>query len=133
MKVFINEFDNDYRTVTETIEKEFSSIEEARIWCGQASWSGYSYFVDVNLTRADNAVKEVKVKPKLTKEQMFDFILENSVTISPDGSTWTKHDDAGNVVDKFKKKYTVSINNSGMSGFDLEEAIQYYHDNLSGG
>lgn len=133
MKVFINEFDNDYRTVTETIEKEFSTVEDARLWCRHESWSGYRYFVDVDLTKAANPVKEVKVKPKLTKEQMFDFILENTVTITPDGSTWTKHDDAGNVVDRFKKRYTVSINNSGMSGFDLEEAIQYYHDNLPRG
>lgn len=67
----------------------------------------------------------------LTKEQMFDFILENNVEISLDGSFWTKYDENGNAIERFQKKYTVSINNSGMSGFDLEEAIQYYHENLS--
>lgn len=133
MKVFINEVDNDYRAVTATLEKEFGTLEEAQQWCRDKRWSGYSYFIDREMTEAANPVKEAKVKPKLTKEQMFDFILENSVTITPDVSTWTKHDDAGDVVDRFKKRYTVSINNSGISGFDLEEAIQYYHDNLSGG
>lgn len=67
---------------------------------------------------------------KLTKEQMFDFILENNVEIHLDGSFWTRHSEAGEVSERFQKKYTVSINNSGMSGMDLEEAIQYYHDNM---
>lgn len=60
----------------------------------------------------------------LTKEQMFDFILNNTVTLMPDGTSWT--DEKGN---KVKKQYTVSINSTAMSGFDLEEAINYYVNN----
>lgn len=62
----------------------------------------------------------------LTKEQMFDFILNNTVTIIPDNTIWT--DENGN---KVKKKYTVSINSTSMSGFDLEDAINYYVNNRS--
>lgn len=62
----------------------------------------------------------------LTKEQMFDFILNNIVTIIPDNTIWT--DENGN---KVKKKYTVSINSTSMSGFDLEDAINYYVNNRS--
>lgn len=70
------------------------------------------------------------MKVKLTKEQMFDFILTNNVEIHLDGGFWSRHDEEGNITERFKKKYAVSINNSGMSGYDLEDAIQYYHDNL---
>lgn len=62
----------------------------------------------------------------LTKEQMFDFILNNTVTIIPDNTIWT--DENGN---KVEKKYTVSINSTSMSGFDLEDAINYYVNNRS--
>lgn len=65
---------------------------------------------------------------KLTKEQMFDFILNNVVTILPSGGWWTRHDEEGNVIERYQNKYTVSINETGMSGMDLE-AIQYYHEN----
>lgn len=67
---------------------------------------------------------------KLTKEQMFDFILNNVVTVLPGrGGWWTQHDEEGNVIEQYQNKYTVSINETGMCGMDLEEAIQYYHDN----
>lgn len=66
---------------------------------------------------------------KLTKEEMFDFILNNVVTILPGGGWWTRHDEEGNVIERYQNKYTVSINETGMCGMDLEEAIQYYHDN----
>jgi len=65
---------------------------------------------------------------KLTKEQMFDFILNNVVTVIPSGGWWTRHDEEGNVIERYQSKYAVSINETGMSGMDLEEAIQYYHD-----
>lgn len=54
MKVFINEVDNDYHTVTETIEKEFGTLEEAQQWCRDERWSGYSYFIDREMTEAIN-------------------------------------------------------------------------------
>ena len=66
---------------------------------------------------------------KLTKEQMFDFILNNVVTIRVDGGWWTRHDEEGNIIERYQNKYAVSINETGMIGMDLEEAIQYYHDN----
>src|SRR6478609_7311513 len=61
----------------------------------------------------------------LSKSEMFDFILNNAVSIDPDNTTWTKYHEDG-TEEKFKKKYTVSINGHGMSGFDLEDAINYY-------
>lgn len=66
---------------------------------------------------------------RLSKEQMFDFILNNNVTIRPDGGWWTRHDEEGNVITRYQNKYNVSINETGMCGMALEEAIQYYHDN----
>lgn len=71
----------------------------------------------------DGAISPIKYK--LTKEEMFDFMLKNWVSISPDGGIWTKTDGT-----KVRNKYTVSINDTRMCGMDLEEAIQYYHDNL---
>lgn len=61
----------------------------------------------------------------LSKEEMFDFILNNRVTLYPDGSTWTKYHDDG-TEEKIVLNYTVSINGHGMSGYDLESAINYY-------
>lgn len=122
MKVFIDEYDNDYRAVTDTFEKEFETLEEAEQWCRDNKWSGYSYFIDRCRTKSANPGK---IKERLTKAQMFDFILKNQVTLTPDSTNWT--DQQGNSI---KKKYTVSINDSGMLGYDLEDAIQYYHDNL---
>ena len=69
---------------------------------------------------------------KLTKEQMFDFILNNTVTVRPDGGWWTRHDSEGNIVKRYHCKYGVSINDTAMFGMDLEEAIQYYHNNYGG-
>ena len=66
----------------------------------------------------------------LSKEQMFDFILENYVDISPDGTWYGKYDDEGELLYRFQNKYRISINGSGMCGFDLEEAINYYVENL---
>lgn len=65
------------------------------------------------------------VKYKMSKEEMMDFILNNWVSIQPDGGIWTRTDGS-----KVRNKYNVSINDTRMSGMDLEEAIQYYHDNL---
>lgn len=61
----------------------------------------------------------------LSKEEMFDFILNNRVTLYPDGSTWTKYHDDGSE-EKIVLNYTVAINGHGMSGYDLESAINYY-------
>lgn len=61
----------------------------------------------------------------LSKSEMFDFILNNAVSIVPDNTNWTKiHEDG--TEEKFVIKYTVSINGHGMSGYDLEDAINYY-------
>lgn len=57
MKVFINEFDRDYGTVTDSITKEFQSIQEADIWCKENSWSGYHYYVDTKMTQLVNEEK----------------------------------------------------------------------------
>lgn len=61
----------------------------------------------------------------LSKSEMFDFILNNAVSIDPDNTVWTKYNEDG-TEEQFKKKYTVSINGHGMSGYDLEDAINYY-------
>jgi hypothetical protein len=66
----------------------------------------------------DNIVMEPE---KLTKEQMFDFMLANNVELGLDGTLWTKTD--GN---KVRKKYHVTINSTGMAGYDLEDAINQY-------
>lgn len=66
----------------------------------------------------------------LSKEEMFDFILNNRVTLYPDGSTWTKYHENG-TEEKIKIDYTVSINGHGMSGYNLVEAINYYVKELS--
>lgn len=67
---------------------------------------------------------------QLSKEEMFDFILQNNVTVTPDNTLWTRYDENHKEIEKVRLHYRVSINGSGMSGFDLEEAIQYYVDNL---
>lgn len=54
MRVFIDEFDRDYRTITNSLEKEFDSIQEAEEWCKEASGSGYTYLIDMSLTKAIN-------------------------------------------------------------------------------
>lgn len=54
MKVFINEYDRDYHTITETVEKEFDTLGQAEQWCRDNKWSGYSYFIDHELTKAVN-------------------------------------------------------------------------------
>lgn len=60
----------------------------------------------------------------MTKEEMFDFILVNTVTLTPssDMGMWTNMETG----EKFRIKYTVAINNTQMCGMDLEESIQYY-------
>lgn len=67
---------------------------------------------------------------KLSKEQMFDFILDNEVTLKPNTIWWTRHDEKREVVERYKPKYYVSINETCMAGMDLEDAIQYYHDSF---
>lgn len=64
---------------------------------------------------------------RLTKGQMFDFILRNNVTITIDTSFWR---DINN--DPVEKKYCVTINGIDMGGYDLENAINYYVSNLQG-
>lgn len=71
----------------------------------------------------DSIDKKEKV---LSKEQMFDFILNNTVTLTPDGSIWTDLNGF-----KVRKQYTVAINNTSMSGYDLVDAIHYYVNNRS--
>lgn len=78
-------------------------------------------------TLLDTDTFSMDTNNKLSKEEMFDFILNNSVSISPDGSLWTKTDGT-----KVRLKYSVSINDHKMCGMDLEEAIQYYHKNNMG-
>ena len=57
----------------------------------------------------------------LSKEEMFDFILNNTLTIQPDGSIWNKTDGT-----PIRKKYHVTINETQMSGYDLVDAINEY-------
>ncbi len=77
----------------------------------------------VEVLSVDGAANPIRFK--LSKEEMMDFILNNWVSIQPDGGVWTKTDGT-----KVRNKYNVSINDTRMCGMDLEEAIQYYHDNL---
>lgn len=65
------------------------------------------------------------VEDTLSKEEMFDFILNNNVTLHRDGTMWTKYHEDG-TEEKIMIDYNVSINGSGMSGFGLVEAINYY-------
>ncbi|EPE1232473.1 hypothetical protein ACSGOQ_005745 [Escherichia coli] len=57
----------------------------------------------------------------LSKEEMFDFILNNTLTIQPDGSLYSKTDGT-----QVSKKYNVTINDTVMSGYDLVDAINEY-------
>lgn len=87
-----------------------------------------TYYISNRLGSTDHdGVRHVVslVDGGLTKSEMFDFILNNAVTLSPDNTTWTKYHDDG-TEDKVIQKYYVSINGHGMSGYDLEEAINYY-------
>lgn len=54
MKVYITEYDKDYHTVTNTLKKEFETLEQAEAWCEKESWSGYTYWIDRELTKAVN-------------------------------------------------------------------------------
>lgn len=67
------------------------------------------------------------IENRLTKEEMFDFIIENEVNCTVSNSTWS--DNNGKI---HKIKYKVQINNIDFGGFDLEEAIQYYNINYKG-
>lgn len=80
----------------------------------------------VGSSTVDGVRHEVSIYDgSLTKEEMFDFILNNTVTLYPDGSTWTKHNEDG-TEEKVVLKYNVSINGCSMSGYDLEDAINHY-------
>ncbi|QXN76476.1 hypothetical protein [Escherichia phage BF17] len=57
----------------------------------------------------------------LSKEEMFDFILNNTLIIHPDGSLYSKTDGT-----QVHKKYNVTINDTVMSGYDLVDAINEY-------
>ena len=65
----------------------------------------------------------------LTKEEMFDFIVNNQVSISREKMAWTKHDDDGNIIERFIVDTYVCINGWSLGGMGLAEAIQYYVDN----
>lgn len=77
----------------------------------------------VEILSVEGAINPIRFK--LSKEEMMDFILKNYVSIQPDGGVWTKTDGT-----KVRNRYSVSINDVRMCGMDLEEAIQYYYDNL---
>lgn len=64
----------------------------------------------------------------LTKEEMFDFIVNNQVSISREKMVWTKHDDDGNIIDRYIVDTYVCINGWSLGGMGLAEAIQYYVD-----
>ncbi|ECC6867667.1 hypothetical protein C7180_23600, partial [Salmonella enterica] len=56
----------------------------------------YYMCLRVGSSIVDGVRHEVSVYDgSLTKEEMFDFILNNTVTLYPDGSTWTKHNEDG--------------------------------------
>lgn len=61
MKVYITEVDKDYGSYNDTITKEFESLIEAEEWCRKASWSGYAYFIDRDLTKSVNEFLERKL------------------------------------------------------------------------
>lgn len=45
MKFRIIEIDRDYRAWSDTLYKEFDSLEEAENWCRDESRTGYDYHV----------------------------------------------------------------------------------------
>ncbi len=63
----------------------------------------------------------------LSKEQMFDFILNHTVSITPDNTLWTKTDGT-----KVRNKYKVIIDGINYQGYDLVDAINE-HTNKSRG
>lgn len=83
----------------------------------------------VKTTRVLVGLDQFQVAPrgKLTKEEMFDFILTNNVNINISNTLWQRTDGT-----KVRIKYDVAINDTKLCGMDLEEAIQYYHDNIVG-
>lgn len=80
----------------------------------------------IGSTEYDGVRHEVSiVGDGLSKSEMFDFILNNTVTLTPSNGVWYKELPDG-TKEKVINKYCVSINDCGMSGFDLEDAINYY-------
>lgn len=80
----------------------------------------------IGSTEHDGVRHEVSiVGDGLSKSEMFDFILNNTVTLTPSNGVWYKELPDG-TKEKVINKYCVSINDCGMSGFDLEDAINYY-------
>lgn len=75
-------------------------------------------------TLLDTDTFSTDTNEKLSKEEMFDFILKNDVQLTLSNTLWQKTDGT-----KVRLKYAVSINDHNMCGMDLEEAIQYYHKN----
>ena len=45
----IKKVDNDYNTVVDTYYLEAHSPEQAEKYCEEATWTGYSYFVNAKL------------------------------------------------------------------------------------
>lgn len=86
------------------------------------------YYIDgrIGSTEHDGIRHEVSVVGDgLSKSEMFDFILNNNVTLTPSNGVWFKKNEDGSE-ERVIQKYTVAINDCGMSGFDLEDAINYY-------
>lgn len=105
-----------YGTTVLEAEQAANKIRQQRI--GSTNWDGKKHV-------CEEILESEPKKSELSDAEMFQFILNNTVSITPDGSVWSKTDGT-----KVRKQYTVSINGAGMSGYDLKEAIQYYHDNL---
>lgn len=63
----------------------------------------------------------------LSKEQMFDFILNHTVSITPDNTLWTKTDGT-----KVRNKYKVIIDGINYQGYDLVDAINEYANKSRG-
>jgi hypothetical protein len=45
IKVVIEEWDNDYNRMTHSFVREFKSIEHAKQYCRDETWSGYTYII----------------------------------------------------------------------------------------
>lgn len=112
-----------YSTKSVTVDDPLDAVLEAEKIVKETSYDFTENGVNYKLECIGKDVIEKK-DIKLTKEQMFDFILNNTVTLTPSNAIWT--DTSGK---KVRQKYTVAINETGMSGFDLEDAINYYVNN----
>lgn len=112
---------------TETIHAEDkwqaeSQLEKLKETVGTSVSAGTEH------TRKIIGIDEIaQVQVFLTNEQMMKFILDNNVELALDGSVWQKTDGT-----KVRVKYRVTINGTAMCGMDLEDAINYYVNNIRG-